>query len=238
MNKVDAYRQMADKATESLTAQVKDWCRFLLMAGRFYKYNFLDQVMIYTQRPDATACAGFDLWTRRMNRSIRRGSKGIALLRYRDGRIFLRYVFDGADTVRRENARDPRPWTYRDEYEGAVTSRLEECFGMPGEKGLANQLIALAIQFAEQHWNDFKYEIMHSVRDSQLNGLDEDNISCRFQSAVLVSLAFLLLARCATFDLDEYFAPNDLDCVAEFDTKDTILVLGNAVSESANVILR
>ena len=105
--KAEMYRQMADHATQNLTAKIKDWSRFLVLAGQFYKYRFMDQVMIYTQRPAATACAEFDLWNNRMGRRIRAGSKGIALLRYRDGRIFLRYVFDVADTERRENGRDP-----------------------------------------------------------------------------------------------------------------------------------
>ncbi len=235
--KADTYRQMADQATESLTAQVRDWSKFLLMAGQFYKYNFMDQVMIYTQRPNATACAEFDLWSRRMGRRIRRGSKGIALLRYRDGRVFLRYVFDVADTERRENGRDPMLWQYRDEYEPAVTARLAECFKVPGRVGLAKQLITLAVQFTDEHWHDFKDRIMLSVRDSALDGLDEDNVALRFRNAATVSLSFLLLARCG-FDLDSYFTPEDFECIGEFDTRDTVLALGNAVSESAGVILR
>lgn len=193
--------------------------------------------MIYTQRPDATACAEFDLWNHRMGRRIRRGSKGIALLRYRDGRVFLRYVFDVADTERRENGRDPMLWQYRDEYENTVTARLEEAFGVPGSNGLAKQLITLAVQFADEHWNDFKDKIMLAVHGSSLDGLDEDNVALRFRSAVTVSLSFLLLARCG-FDLDSYFTPEDFECISEFDTRVTILTLGNAVSESANVILR
>ena len=235
--KVETYRQMADHATGNLTAQIKDWSKFLMMAGQFYKYSFLDQVMIYTQRPDATACAEFDLWNHRMGRRIRRGSKGIALLRYRDGRVFLRYVFDVADTERRENGRDPMLWQYRDEYENTVTARLEEAFGVPGSNGLAKQLITLAVQFADEHWNDFKDKIMLAVHGSSLDGLDEDNVALRFRSAVTVSLSFLLLARCG-FDLDSYFTPEDFECISEFDTRVTILTLGNAVSDSANVILR
>lgn len=235
--KADTYRQMSDHATQNLTAQIKDWTRFLLTAGRCYKYRFPDQVMIYAQRPEATACAEFDLWTRRMNRHIRRGSKGIALLRYRDGRIFLRYVFDVADTERREHSRDPMLWQYRDEYEPTVTSRLEEAFGIPGGDGLARQLITLAVQFADEHWHDFGDRIMLSVHDSSLDGLDGDNVALRFRNAVTVSLSFLLLARCG-FDLDGYFTPEDFACIGEFDTRDTVLALGEAVSESAGVILR
>ena len=237
MTKVDSFRKMADDATQSLTAQIKDWSRFLVKAGQLYKYNFLDQVMIYTQRPDATACAGFDLWTRRMNRSVRRGSKGIALLRYRDGRIFLRYVFDIADTVRRENAHDPNPWIYRPEYEGAIMSRLEECFKVPGGDGLATQLIHLAVVFSEEHWHDFKDNIMSSVGSSFLDELDEDNVALRFQSAMTVSLSFLLLARCG-MDLDSYFEPEDFGGIGDFNTWDMILALGNAINGNANVILR
>lgn len=154
--KAEAYRQMADHATQSLTAQVRDWTKFLVAAGQIYKYGFLDQIMIHTQCPGAKACAEFDLWSRRMGRHIRRGSKGIALLRYRDGRPFLRYVFDIADTERRPNGRDPVLWQYRDEYEGVVTAHLEECFKVPGNNGLAKQLIGLAVQFADEYWHDFK----------------------------------------------------------------------------------
>ena len=237
MTKADAYRQLADHATENLTAQVTDWIKFLLAAGRFYKYRFLDQVMIYTQRPSATACAEFDLWTQRMGRRIRRGSKGIALLRYRDGRVFLRYVFDVADTLCRENSRDPMLWQYRDEYESTVTPRLEEAFGVPGSVGFDKQLVTLAIQFSNDHWGDFKDQIMLSVKGSALEGMDEDNVGLRFRNAVTVSLSFLLLARCG-FDLDSYFTPEDFNCIGEFDARDTVLTLGSAVSESTNVILR
>ncbi len=132
--KADAYRQMADRATESLTEQIKDWSRFLILAGQIYKYNFLDQVMVYTQRPNVTALAEFDVWSRRMGRHIRRGSKGIALLRYRDGRVFLRYVFDVADTERRENGRDPLLWQYREEHGPAVTARLAEASAYPAAR--------------------------------------------------------------------------------------------------------
>jgi len=235
--KTDTYRQIADHATQSLTAQVADWSKFLILAGQFYKYNFMDQIMIYVQRPTATACAEFDLWNHRMGRRIRRGSKGIALLRYRDGRVFLRYVFDVADTERRENGRDPMLWQYREEYEQAVTARLEECFKIPGDAGLAKQLITLAVQFADDHWNDFHDRIMLSIHESSLDELDEDNVALRFRNAVTVSLAFVLLARCG-FDLDSYFTPEDFACIGEFDTRDTVLTLGSAVSESAGVILR
>lgn len=235
--KVEAYRQLADRVTGDLTAQVADWAKFLLVAGKFYKYRFLDQVMIYTQRPNATACAEFELWTQRMNRHIRRGSKGIALLRYRNGRIFLRYVFDVADTERRANGRDPVLWQYREEYEPAVTARLEEAFGIPGGDGLAKQLITLAAQFTDEHWHDFKDRIMLSVKGSSLDGLDEDNVVFRFRGAATVSLAFLLLARCG-LDLDGYFTPEDFSDIVGFDTRDVVLALGNAVSESAGVILR
>lgn len=235
--KAEMYREMADHATENLTAQITDWVKFLLMAGRFYKYQFLEILMIYIQREDATACAEFDVWSRRMGRYIRRGSKGIALLRYRDGRVFLRYVFDVADTERRANGRDPMLWQYRDKYEGAVTARLEEAFGVPGGDGLAKQLIGLAVRFADDHWNDFKDSLMCAVHDSALDGLDEDNVGLRFRNAVTVSLAFLLIARCG-LDLDSYFTPEDFECIGEFNTRDTVLALGNAVSESANVILR
>ena len=103
--------------------------------------------------------------------------------------------------------------------------------------GLDKQLIGLAVGFAETHWSDFHDRIMASVHGSLLDELDEDNVALRFRSAVTASLAFLLLARCG-FDLDSYFTPEDFACIGEFNTRDTVLALGNAVSESAGVILR
>lgn len=216
---------MADRATRNLTARIEDWTRFLVTASQFYKYNFLDQVMIHVQRPDATACAEFDLWSHRMGRHIRRGSKGIALLCHWNGKVFLRYVFDVADTERRENGRDPVLWQYRDEYGPAVTYRLERAFGVPGGEGL------------DRRWHDFGDNVMPAARGSILDELDEDGIALRFRNAVTVSLSFLLLARCG-FDLDSYFSPEGFTCIGEFNTVDTVLALGNAVSGSADLILR
>lgn len=235
--KVEMYRQMADHATEKLTAQVTDWVKFLLMAGRLHKYDsFLDLAMVYTQKDTATAIAEYEIWPR-IGRYVRRGAKGIALLRSRGDRVFLRYVFDVSDTGRQENGRDPMPWQYRDEYGPAVTARLEEAFGVPGGDGLAKQLVALAVRFTDERWHDFKDNIMGSVQGSALDGLDEDNVGLRFRNAVTVSLSFLLLARCG-FDLDNYFTPEDFECISEFNTRDTVLALGNAISENASVILR
>ena len=235
--KADTYRQMADHATANLTGQVKDWTRFLVTAGQLYKYNFLDQVLIHVQRPGATACAEFDFWSRRMDRHIKSGSKGIVLLHTHNGRLDVRHVYDISDTEPRKNGRDPVPWQYGDEHQAAVTARLEECFHVPGGDGLAKQLITLAVRIADEHWHDFKDKILLSVHDSLLDELDEDNVALRFRSAVTVSLSFLLLARCG-FDLDTYFTPEDFECIGEFNTRDTVLVLGNTVSSSACVILR
>lgn len=208
--KAEMYREMADHATEKLTAQVTEWIKFLLMAGRLHKYeSFLDLSMVYMQKSTSSAIAEYETWPR-IGRYVRRGAKGIALLRYRNGRAFLRYVFDVSDTGRREDGRDPVLWQYRDEYGPAVTARLEEAFGVPGGDGLAKQLVALAIQFADERWHDFHDRIMLSLRDSAMDGMDEDNAGLRFRNAVTVSLSFLLMARCGGFDLDSYFTPEDL----------------------------
>lgn len=172
-----------------------------------------------------------------MGRPIRRGSKGIALLCSRNGRGALRYVFDVSDTVRLEYSLDPNPFVYQEQYEDIVSARLDECFHIPADKGLANQLIHLAVQFSEEHWRDFKQDILYSVHDSLLDGLDETNVAVRLQGAMTVSLAFLLLSRCG-FDLDSYFTPDDFGGISDFNAKDIILALGNGVCNSAGIILR
>ena len=154
MTKLEAYTQLADRATKTLTAEILDWTAFLRTAGRVYKYPFLAQVLIYTQRPNATACASYELWSNRMNRFVRRGSTGIGLIEYSGGGPILRYVFDVADTGKRQGGIDPYLWRITDQNQEAVSAHLKACFGIPGDKGLADQLIRIAVQLADVRWSD------------------------------------------------------------------------------------
>ena len=113
-SKAEFYRQMAEQVSTQLVGSWKEWTAFLTTAARLYKYPFHEQMMIYAQRPDATACADFDIWNNRMNRYVRRGAKGIALLDESSGFPRLHYVFDVSDTGVRRNSRDPDLWQYKE----------------------------------------------------------------------------------------------------------------------------
>lgn len=236
MTKVETVQQMAAGATQALTAQIQDWCRFLMSAGRFYKYGFIDQVLIYTQRPTATACASYDLWNSRMRRRIRRGRTGIALLcRGSDGKPALRYVFDVADTVELEDSLTPAPWQYSAKYHEAVTAHLAQHFQTPKGK-LEDMLIALSAQTVSEATQNSKAGILQAVKGSGLDGQGEDAALDSFTAAATVSLAFLLLARCG-YDLDAFFTKEDFVGITGFSTKRSVLALGNTVSDNAHAIL-
>ncbi len=237
MTKVETVQQMAASATQALTAQIQDWCRFLVIAGRFYKYRFLEQVLIYTQRPTATACASYDLWNSRMRRRIRRGRSGIALLyRGSDGKPALRYVFDVADTVELEDSLSPEPWQYSAKYHAAVTAHLARQFQTPQGK-LEDMLISLSALAASKVAEKSRENILLAVKGSGLDGESEDAALGSFAAAATVSLAFLLLARCG-YDLDAFFTKEDFAGITNFTTRRSVLALGNTVSDSARVILR
>ena len=120
-SKTEEYLALAQRTANGLTRYWESWTDYLTTASRLYKYPFADQLMIYAQRPDATACADFDIWNNRMNRYVRRGAKGIALLDESSGFPRLHYVFDVSDTGVRRNSRDPEVWQYND---GLLTNRL------------------------------------------------------------------------------------------------------------------
>ena len=142
-SKTEEYLALAQRTANGLTRYWESWTDYLTTASRLYKYPFADQLMIYAQRPDATACAEFDIWRNRMNRYVRRGSKGIALLDESSGFPRLHYVFDVSDTGVRRNSRDPEVWQYNDDLKQPVSEMLAATYGISGER-VSQQLADVA----------------------------------------------------------------------------------------------
>ncbi len=237
-NNVQAALQMADSAARQITSSYQEWTAFLATAGRLYKYPFPEQLMIYTQRPEATACAEWDFWNQRMRRHIRRGSRGIALLDNSRGKPALRYVFDVADTDRKdEKALNPNLWQYREEHQDAVTAALEDRFEVSGANGLLDQLEQIAVQLAEEYWTDHQYDILHIVDGSFLEEYDELNVEVAFRSAAAVSITYALMSRCG-LEPENYFQHEDFLSIFDFNTRDAVTALGMAVSQSSEQVLR
>ena len=237
-NNVQAALQMADSAARQVTSSYREWTAFLATAGRFYKYPFPEQLMIYTQRPEATACAEWDFWNQRMHRYIRRGSRGIALIDNSRGKPTLRYVFDVADTDQKdEKGLNPNLWQYREEHHDAVTAALEERFEVSGADGLTDQLGQIAAQLAGEYWTDHQYDLLHIVDGSFLEEYDELNIEMAFRSAATVSIAYTLMSRCG-LEPENYFQHEDFLSIFDFNTRNAVTALGMAVSQSSEQVLR
>ncbi len=234
---VQALAQMADHAATQITASHTGWTDFLKTAARLYKYPYHEQLMIFAQRPDATACGGYEVWNEKMRRYIRRGSKGIALIDASGNRPGIRYVFDISDTGGRENSRRLYLWQYRPEHEGAVAAALEQEYEISGEKGLADQLEQIAGQLANEYWQDHQYDILHIVDGSFLEEYDEFNIGVQFRNAASVSITYAVLSRCG-LEPDKYFEHEDFLSIFDFNTPDTIAALGTAISEASEQVLR
>ena len=158
-SKLQDYIQMAGQTAAQVTKNYENWTGFLTTASRLYKYPFPEQLMIYAQRPNATACAEYDIWSQRMRRYVRRGSKGIALVNVRNGRPSLRYVFDVADTGRKKDSCNLYLWQYKEEYHDIITKALEERFGVPGTNGLVGQLERIAARLAKDYWDNHHKDI-------------------------------------------------------------------------------
>ena len=234
--KAEMYAQMAEKVAVQLTGSWQEWAGFLTTAARLYKYPFHEQMMIYAQRPDATACAEYDLWNNRMGRYVRRGSKGIALVDDSGDRPRLRYVFDISDTGTREHSRTPWLWTLNEEHTAPVMAMLERNYDVSGGD-LAQQLADVAAKLAEEYWADHRRDILPIVDGSFLEEYDEYNIEVQFKSAATVSITYALMSRCG-LEPEQYFSHEDFMPIFDFNTPAVIGALGTAVSQANQQVLR
>ena len=236
-SKVQLYAQMADRTAEQITGSYQKWTAFLTTAARLYKYPYNEQLMIFAQRPEATACAEYDLWNKQMRRYVRRGSKGIALVDTSSDQPKLRYVFDVSDTSGGENSRRPYLWEYRQEHREVVSAALEQRFDVSGENGLADQMERVAAQLVDEYWHDNWRDIVGIVDGSFLEDYDEFNIGAAFRNAAVVSATYALLSRCG-MQPGDYFEHEDFLNVFDFNTPQTVAALGTAISQSSELVLR
>ena len=234
--KAEMYAQMAEQVATQLTGSWQEWAGFLTTAARLYKYPFHEQLMIYAQRPDATACAEYDLWNNKMGRYVRRGSKGIALVDDSGDRPRLRYVFDISDTGTREHSRTPWLWQLEERHMDSVTAMLERNYGIAGND-LAQQLEGVAQKLAEEYWEEHQRDFLSIVDDSYLEEYDEFNIEVQFKAAAAVSITYALMSRCG-LEPEQYFSHEDFMAIFDFNTPATIGALGTAVSQLNQQVLR
>ncbi len=235
-SKTEEYLALAQRTANGLTRYWESWTDYLTTASRLYKYPFADQLMIYAQRPDATACAEFDIWRNRMNRYVRRGAKGIALLDESSGFPRLHYVFDVSDTGVRRNSRDPEMWQYNDDLKQPVSEMLAATYGISGER-VSQQLADVAGKLVADYWDNNGGDIRAIVDGSLLMDYDEAGVEMQFKSAAAISVTYTLLERCG-FEPAGWFDKDDFQAIHDFSTPDSVYTLGAAVSDMSREVLR
>ena len=235
-SKTEEYLALAQRTANGLTRYWESWTDYLTTASRLYKYPFADQLMIYAQRPDATACAEFDIWRNRMNRYVRRGSKGIALLDESSGFPRLHYVFDVSDTGVSRNSRDPEVWQLGPDLVQPVSEMLSKTYGISGER-VSQQLADVAGKLVADYWDNNGGDIRAIVDGSLLMDYDEAGVEMQFKSAAAISVTYTLLERCG-FEPAGWFDKDDFQAIYNFSTSDAVFALGAAVSDMSREVLR
>ena len=236
-SRTDSLVQLAQDTARRITGSHTAWMAYLQTAARLYKYPYHEQLLIFTQRPQATACAGYEVWKNTMRRYVRRGAKGIALLDTSGDAPRLRYVFDVADTGELSQSRSLNLWKLSEENAQAVSLSLENGYDVPAREGLERQLRAISSQLAGACWVDRKQEIFDIVDGSFLEGYDEGAIGASFRRAASVSLEYALRSRCGLAN-EGRFIREDFIPVTEWNTPEAAAALGTAVSEMSGEVLR
>ena len=235
-SKIEHFRQLSERTAREIASSPERWTAFLTTAGRLYKYPFHEQLLIFAQRPEATACADYELWNHRMGRYVRRGGRGIALLDNTGDRLRLRYVFDVADTGTTPNSRTPWLWQLGVQHKEPVTAMLEATYGAAGDN-LAQILSGVAQNLTDQYWEDGNFDYIRALDNSPEVGYDEFTIGIYFKAAASVSVAYSLLSRCGLHP-EERFKADDFKALTFFQTPAAVMELGNAVSTISEGVLR
>ena len=235
-SKTEEYLALAQQTAKELTRYWENWTDYLTTASRLYKYSFADQLMIYAQRPDATACASFDIWNNRMNRYVRRGSKGIALLDQSSSVPRLHYVFDVSDTGVRRNSRDPEVWQLGPDLVQPVSEMIAREYGVYHER-LSQQISDLTGKLVDSYWDNNSGDILDIVDGSFLIDYDESGQEFQFKSAAAISILYTVLERCG-LEPDGHFDRDDFQAIFSFSTPAAVYALGTAVSECSRDVLR
>ena len=237
MAKLENYVELAQQTMREISADGENWRAFLATASNVYKYGFYDQLMIYAQRPDATACASYEIWNQTMRRYVRRGAKGIALLDMMGDVPRYHYVFDAADTGMRKDSRSPFVWTINEENGAVIGAMLEKEYEVSANRGLAGQLEEIAMQRVMDYWQEHQDELRDIVDGSLLMGYDELNLELAFRNTATAGVQHMLLNRCGLAE-EHRFEPEDFATILEWNTPQALTALGTAVSEISEEVLR
>ena len=233
--KVQAYVEMANETALSITRDPESWMQFLRHSARFYKYSFNDQMMIYAQRPEATACASYEIWNNTMHRYIRRGAKGIALLNPNSNGMQVRYVFDVADTGELLHSRPIEIWKMEDRHTAVVNRMLDDAYSLSDMNSLRDRLKMAALESASNYLNQNLKDIVDSVAGSSLSSYDDPEIGRSFLNTAMFSISYILQSRCG---MEPDVSSQALEEITGWNTPEAIGQFGDAVAQMSKQILR
>ena len=238
MTKYVKISVLARETAKKVCRGREQWIRYLDVASRLYKYPFEDQLLIYAQRPDATACASLEMWNERMFCWINRGAKGIALIDGESERPKLRYVFDVSDVHKaRRIGKDPFIWHLREEHKEVVLAELEHIYGSTNDSlPFENRIYEIAERIAEDFYEEAVDEVIDEAANSFLEDLDGDAVAVRVREMLVQSVSYTILKRCGC-DMTQFADDLTFDYIHEFNTLRTLSVLGSTTSELCEPVL-
>lgn len=230
--------ELAAETSRKVTHSPEEWCRFLTTAARFYKaYDFDDQLLIYAQKPNATACADMPTWNNKMRRWVNAGSTAIALIRKGyGGKPYLDYVHDVADTHPVRGGKDPWLWKLTEENRELVMERLRDTFGIDGSGDLGDLLMETAEKLVQESYGEYLPDLLYEREDSFLEELDDFNVEVLFRNTLRASVQYAVLSRCG-LDVSRYLDAEDFREITNFNTTAALACLGTAVSQGSRELL-
>lgn len=230
--------ELAADTSRKVTHSPEEWCRFLTTAARFYKaYDFDDQLLIYAQKPDATACADMSTWNNKLRRWVNAGSTAIALIRKGyGGKPYLDYVHDVADTHPVRGGKDPWLWKLTEENREPVIERLRDVFGIDGAGDLGDLLMEVTDKLVQESYGEYLPDLLYEREDSFLEGLDDFNVEVLFRNTLRASVQYAVLSRCG-LDVNRYLDTEDFREITNFNTTAALACLGTAVSQGSRELL-
>lgn len=230
--------ELAAETSRKVTHSPEEWCRFLTTAARFYKaYDFDDQLLIYAQKPNATACADMSTWNNKMRRWVNAGSTAIALIRKGyGGKPYLDYVHDVADTHPVRGGKDPWLWKLTEENREPVMERLRDTFGIDGSGDLGDLLMETAEKLVQESYGEYLPDLLYEREDSFLEELDDFNVEVLFRNTLRASVQYAVLSRCG-LDVSRYLDAEDFREITNFNTTAALACLGTAVSQGSRELL-
>ena len=230
--------ELAEQTQKEVTHSPQNWRRFLTTASRFYKsYDFDDQLLIYAQRPNATACAEIEVWNNKMHRWVNAGSTAIGLIRKgTGGKPYIQNVHDVADTHPVRGGKNPWLWKMDEEYQTKVVARLAEQFGSPEGASLGDAIMEAVSRVVDETYGEYLRDLHYEVADSFLEELDELNREVLFRNTMKASVQYAALTRCG-LDASRYIDDEDLIGITNFNNVGTLACLGTATAEANRIVL-